>query len=91
MNYKEIVEFDTKLTADVVAWRPETNLNNKTDGFVLACGTYFLDKEKNSESPPLSPSTSMNVSANLINFSNRTNKLKKRLLSIFLKLIFSSY
>ena len=48
MNYKEIVEFDTKLTADVVAWRPETNLNNKTDGFVLACGTYFLDKEKNS-------------------------------------------
>ena len=47
MNYKEIVEFDTKLTADVVAWRPETNLNNKTDGFVLACGTYFLDKEKN--------------------------------------------
>ena len=47
MNYKEIVEFDTKLTADVVAWRPETNLKNETDGFVLACGTYFLDKEKN--------------------------------------------
>lgn len=43
MNYEEIAEFDTNLTADVVAWRPiigESSTN-------LACGTYFLDKEKN--------------------------------------------
>jgi hypothetical protein len=58
--------------------RGETNLNLNDDLVVVS--NEHLDREKNSESPPLSPSTSsMNVSANLINFSNRTNKLKKRL------------
>jgi hypothetical protein len=58
--------------------RGETNLNLNDDLIVIS--NEHLDREKNSESPPLSPSTSsMNVSANLINFSNRTNKLKKRL------------
>ena len=41
MRYEDLVEFDTKLTADVVEWCPL--LSSK----ILACGTYFLDKEKN--------------------------------------------
>lgn len=39
MRYENIAEFNTKLTADVVEWRPASN--------DLACATYFLDKEKN--------------------------------------------
>lgn len=39
MRYESITEFNTKLTADVVEWRPHSN--------DLACATYFLDKEKN--------------------------------------------
>lgn len=39
MRYENLAEFDTKLTADVVEWRPKSDM--------LACGTYFLDKEKN--------------------------------------------
>ncbi|RMZ96271.1 diphthine methyltransferase [Brachionus plicatilis] len=42
MEYEDIVNFDTKLTADVTEWRPSVDQNQ------LACGTYFLDKEKNS-------------------------------------------
>ena len=38
---RDIVEFDTKLTADVVEWRPVEKSTT------LACGTYFLDKERN--------------------------------------------
>lgn len=38
---KDLVEFDTKLTADVVEWRPVE------DSTTLSCGTYFLDKERN--------------------------------------------
>lgn len=38
MRYENIAEFDTKLTADVVEWRPRSN--------TLACATYYLDKEK---------------------------------------------
>lgn len=38
MRYENIAEFDTKLTADVVEWRPKSNM--------LACATYYLDKEK---------------------------------------------
>ena len=44
MNYQDITEFDTKLTADVVEWRHQEK-NNSSD--ILACGTYFLNKEKN--------------------------------------------
>ena len=46
MKYEEIFEFDTKLTADVVDWRPIMSYQNKQEN-VLACGTYFLDKEHN--------------------------------------------
>lgn len=38
MRFEELAEFDTKLTADVVEWRPNSN--------TLACATYFLDKDK---------------------------------------------
>lgn len=41
MEFEDILEFDTKLTADVTEWRPGVYQNH------LACGTYFLDKEKN--------------------------------------------
>jgi WD40 repeat protein len=41
MNYKDITEFDTKLTADVVEWRYQ---ENDVSSNILACGTYFLDK-----------------------------------------------
>ena len=40
LSYKDLVTFDTTLTADAVQWRPESSDN------VLACATYFLDKEK---------------------------------------------
>lgn len=39
MDYEDLAQFDTKLTADVVSWRPLRGSAN------LACGTYFLDKE----------------------------------------------
>jgi diphthine methyl ester acylhydrolase len=39
MKYEDLIEFDTKLTADVVEWCPSLK--------TLACGTYFLDKEQN--------------------------------------------
>lgn len=42
MRYEDLLEFDTKLTADVVEWRPNSN--------VLACGTYYLNKEINQRS-----------------------------------------
>jgi WD40 repeat protein len=44
MDYKDLAEFDTKLTADVVEWRPIQSDNDTSK--ILACGTYFLDKEK---------------------------------------------
>ena len=44
MNFQDIAEFDTKLTADVVAWRPTEASASSCN---IACGTYFLDKEKN--------------------------------------------
>ena len=40
MEFEDLAEFDTQLTADVVAWCP-SSLNSN----ILACGTYFLDKE----------------------------------------------
>ncbi|CAF0716232.1 unnamed protein product [Brachionus calyciflorus] len=43
MNFEEILEFDTKLTADVTEWRPL----DQNDQNHLLCGTYFLDKTKN--------------------------------------------
>jgi diphthamide biosynthesis protein 7 len=45
MKYEEIAEFDTKLTADVVDWQPKQSHSASSN--VLACGTYFLDKEQN--------------------------------------------
>lgn len=44
MNYKELAIFDTKLTADVVEWQP---IEIDKSSSILACGTYFLDKENN--------------------------------------------
>jgi diphthamide biosynthesis protein 7 len=41
MKSEEVLEFDTKLTADVVVWKPSST------EIVLACGTYQLDKELN--------------------------------------------
>lgn len=41
MEFEDILDFDTKLTADVTEWRPGVDQNH------LACGTYFLDKENN--------------------------------------------
>ena len=41
MRFEELVQFDTKLTADVVEWRPQSN--------ILACATYYLDKDKTCE------------------------------------------
>ena len=37
MRFEDLAEFDTKLTADVVAWRPNSSS--------LACATYYLNKE----------------------------------------------
>ena len=48
MNYEDLVEFDTKLTADVVDWRPV--YNQTTNSNILACATYYLDKELNKRS-----------------------------------------
>lgn len=42
MEFEDVIDFDTKLTADVTEWRPTGDQNH------LACGTYFLDKENNS-------------------------------------------
>lgn len=46
MNYKDLIEFDTKLTADVVEWRPLESSNSQNSN-ILACATYYLDKELN--------------------------------------------
>lgn len=45
MHFHDVLEFDTKLTADVVEWQPTNNKIENSD--LLACGTYYLDKEKN--------------------------------------------
>jgi diphthine methyl ester acylhydrolase len=42
ITYTDLAQFDTKLTADVVEWRP----NVSSDLNELACATYYLDKEK---------------------------------------------
>ncbi len=42
MNYKDLVTFDTTLTADAVQWRPKSEETNKNN--ILACGTYYLNK-----------------------------------------------
>jgi diphthine methyl ester acylhydrolase len=46
MKYKNLTEFDTNLTADVVEWRPLSSTNSD----ILLCGTYFLNKESNQRS-----------------------------------------
>lgn len=45
MKYQDLFEFDTKLTADVVDWRP--GCSEESSENILASGTYYLDKEKN--------------------------------------------
>lgn len=43
MEYTDLVQFDTKLTADVCEWQPGSNVSNNC----LACATYQLNKETN--------------------------------------------
>ena len=45
MEYEDLTEFDTQLTADVVEWRPLDP--QEDDSNILACGTYYLNKENN--------------------------------------------
>ena len=44
MNYEDLAQFDTQLTADVVAWRP-TGTDPAPLVHQLVCGTYYLHKE----------------------------------------------
>jgi hypothetical protein len=44
MNYKNLADFDTNLTADVVEWRPISSINDH----ILLCGKSVLSK-KNEE------------------------------------------
>ena len=44
MDYLDLVQFDTKLTADVCEWRPSPYDDSSS---ILACATYYLNKETN--------------------------------------------
>ena len=48
MNFIDLTQFDTKLTADVCEWQPSSCNNNSSSK--LACATYFLNKETNKRS-----------------------------------------
>lgn len=42
MHFEDLCEFNTILTADCAEWRPNNDLNEN----ILACGTYFLNKDE---------------------------------------------
>lgn len=49
MRFEELIEFDTELTADVVEWQPnrmdDDDDDDEREESLLACGTYYLNKE----------------------------------------------
>ena len=47
MDFIDLTQFDTKLTADVCEWQPFPFSNSSSK---LACATYFLNKETNQRS-----------------------------------------
>ena len=66
LRYEDLTEFDTGLTADVVEFRPNTTNSN-----ILACGTYFLDTEKNKRQGRI---YFLNLVQQEVNFTNNISK-----------------
>ena len=65
LDYEDLIQFDTKLTADVCEWQPTENYNSSDS--ILACATYYLNKEINQREGCLY----------IMNFNSITNKFNE--------------